>query len=431
MAAKPLREAGKMEQRRAMRSYLVLAAAAFFCVALIMGLENNLYSLYLIPVTQTLGASRGAFSTAQSVRCLAALLSNLLFAGVCRRFGVRKPLIVCIAAVTVSYIFYARAQSVVPFFLGALVFGLGESFLNTAGMARLTANWFRSHHGVVMGVIMAASGLGGAVVGVLLAAVIEKSGWRASFYAGAGMMLATGLLAVFVIRDTPQERGVAAYDAPEKKRKRADGARQWEGYALASLFKKPYFYLAALSVLLCSIGTYGAYPSVTAHLQDQGMSATFAAAMYSLMMLLLAAAKVAIGALSDRAGAARSMLLCMLCSVLGIALLAVTKAAWQAVLMTALMGVCLCSQTFLQPLLASELFGARGAVAGSGILLAMVSAGGLIAPPVVNFSCDRLGSYTPVLLVLAAACAVSMALFFIAARLSKGDRARQMAARSR
>lgn len=416
-----------MENKRAMRSYIVLAAAAFFCVALIMGLENNLYSLYLIPVTQSLGASRGAFSMAQSVRCLAALLSNLLFAGVCRRFGVRKPLIVCIAAVAVTYVFYARARSVVPFFVGALVFGLGESFLNTAGIARLTANWFRSHHGAVIGVIMAASGLGAAALGIVLAAVIERSGWRASFYAGAGLMVVTGLLTVFVIRDTPAERGLAPYDAPEKQRARAKAPRQWEGHTLAALLKKPYFYLAALSVFLCSIGTYGAYPSVTAHLQDQGMDARFAASMYSLMMLLLAAAKIGIGALSDRVGAGRSMLLCMLCAAFGIALLAVTKAAWQAVLMTALMGVCLCSQTFLQPLLSCELFGARGAVSGSGILLAMVSAGGLIAPPVVNFSCDRLHSYTPVLLVLALACAVSAALFVLAWRLADRERRLQSA----
>lgn len=409
-----------MKAARRRNYHWLIAAAAFFCVAIAMGLENNLYSLYLIPVTQTLSASRGVFSSAQSVRCMAALVSNLLFGAVCRRFGVRRPLLVCAGLVALSYVQYAVARNVAPFFVGALVFGLGESFLNAAGMAHLAENWFVSRRGMVTGMIMAASGVGGAVLGVTLASVIARAGWRVSFLMGAGLMALAWMLVLLLVRDTPQELGLRPYEVHEQRRRKRPVAagRDWQGLPLRKRLRQPCFYLAAGSILLCAICTYGAYPIVTAHLQDQGMSAGFAAAMFSLMMLLLALAKVGVGILSDRMGAARAMLLCMVCNVAGTFLLAEVSRPWQAVAMTLLMGVGLCSQTFLQPLLAPELFGRQDSATVSGILLAMVSAGGLIAPPLINFSYDRLGSYTPALLVLGVASILVTALFFAAWRMA-------------
>lgn len=402
----------------------LVAAAAFFLVACAMGLENNLYSLYLIPVTEALGVSRAAFSSAQSVRCLAALVSNLLFGALYRRFGFRRPALLCIALVTASYVWYAGAHDLVAFYAGALVFGLGESFLNTAGVARLTDSWFVRHKGAVLGAVMAASGLGGAVLGVTLETAIRAFGWRESFLLGAGLMAAAGVLVLIIVRDHPKQLGLQPVRGEEaqKKRPARAGCAAWEGLSMRRLLRRPYFYLTALSVFLCSVCTYGAYPIVTAHLQDQGMSAAFAASMYSLMMLLLAAAKVIVGALSDRFGAHRAMTACIVCNILGTALLAVTKAPWQAALMTVLMGFALCTQTFAQPLLAAELFGTQAHAATLGILLAMVSAGGLIAPPIINASFDVLGSYTPSLLVLTGLTALVLVMFLCCVRAAMRER---------
>ena len=402
----------------------LVAAAAFFLVACAMGLENNLYSLYLIPVTEALGVSRAAFSSAQSVRCLAALVSNLLFGALYQRFGFRRPALLCIALVTASYVWYAGAYDLVVFYAGALIFGLGESFLNTAGVARLTDSWFVRHKGAVLGAVMAASGLGGAVLGVTLEAAIRAFGWRGSFLLGAGLMATAGVLVLIIVRDHPKQLGLQPVRGEEAQKKRTSrtGCAAWEGQSMRLLLRRPYFYLTALSVFLCSVCTYGAYPIVTAHLQDQGMSAAFAASMYSLMMLLLAAAKVIVGALSDRFGAHRAMAACIVCNILGTGLLAVTKAPWQAALMTVLMGFALCTQTFAQPLLAAELFGTQAHAATLGILLAMVSAGGLIAPPIINASFDALGSYTPSLPVLTGLTALVLVMFLCCARAAMRER---------
>lgn len=407
----------------------LVAAAAFFLVAFAMGLENNLYSIYLIPVTEALDASRAAFSGAQSVRCLAALVSNLIFGALYHRFGFRKPALLCIALVTASYVWYAAARDLTAFYAGALIFGLGESFLNTAGVARLTDNWFVRHKGAVLGAVMAASGLGGAALGVTLEAAIRAFGWRGSFLLGAGLMAAAGVMVLVIVRDRPEQLGMQPVRGGENRkntRPGRTGCAAWEGLPMQALLHKPYFYLTALSVFLCSVCTYGAYPVVAAHLQDQGMSAAFAASMYSLMMLLLAAAKVIVGALSDRFGAHRTVTACIVCNILGTGLLAVAKAPWQAALMTLLMGFALCTQTFAQPLLATELFGERAKTTALGILLALVSAGGLIAPPVINASFDRLGSYTPALLALAGLTVLVLVIFLLCVRAALRERQKTM-----
>ena len=69
---------------------------------------------------------------------------------------------------------------------------------------------------------------------------------------------------------------------------------------------------------------------------------------------------------------------------------------------------------FIQPLLAAEIFGRSAYNTTLGIMMAMLSVGGLLSSPLVNFSFDATGSYTRILIVLAVIAAVD-ALFLLPA----------------
>ena len=116
----------------------------------------------MIPVTTDLSVSRSAFSMARSVNGAVFMVSNACFAALYKRFGFRRPATLVAILTALGYVGYARAQTLLPFYIGAVLFGVGEAFLNTAGISQLIGNWFYSHRGKVLGVVLAASGLGGA-----------------------------------------------------------------------------------------------------------------------------------------------------------------------------------------------------------------------------------------------------------------------------
>ena len=98
----------------------------------------------------------------------------------------------------------------------------------------------------------------------------------------------------------------------------------------------------------------------------------------------------------------------------GIVVLTLVKNEWQAVIAVVLLSVSVCLNGFIQPLLAAEIFGRSAYNTTLGIMMAMLSVGGLLSSPLVNFSFDATGSYTRILIVLAVIAAVD-ALFLLPA----------------
>ena len=186
------------------------------------------------------------------------------------------------------------------------------------------------------------------------------------------------------------------------------------GVPMQVLLKKPYFYLTMIGMMLATIASNGVYSAVVPHLQDRGLSAAYAAKMLSLMLVLLAVDKIVLGMLADRFGAHFSTLLCVLFTFSGIVVLTLVKNEWQAVIAVVLLSVSVCLNGFIQPLLAAEIFGRSAYNTTLGIMMAMLSVGGLLSSPLVNFSFDATGSYTRILIVLAVIAAVD-ALFLLPA----------------
>ncbi len=389
--------------RRTWRTHWVIVAALFLFIGIDLGLANDLYSIFLIPVTENLNISRGVFATARSLNGLVYLLSTVTFVPLYRRYGFRVPAVVFTLLTALGYVGYAVADNMIPFYLGAVLFGVGEAFQNTAGAAQLLNNWFRSNRGKIMGVVMSATGLGGAVLSVVLSAIIEGAGWRAAFWVSAGLLAIAALIALVVFRDHPEECGLEPYgaeeDAPSKKRN-ARAHIEWEGVPGKQLLREPIYYVAAVTTLVCSVCAYSSFSTFAAHLQDQGLAPSVAASCYSVLLFGLAGAKVLMGAFSDRYGANAAMMICMVCGIAGMFLMINVTTLWQAIVSATLLAVFTCTIGFMQPLMAWDIFGSKGYNMALSTLVSVMSVGNMISGPLVNTAHDMSGSYRPILTVM-------------------------------
>ena len=411
-------EQPKLKDRIHKHYHWIVFLAVFLEFTIAIGLANNLYGLFLIPVTEGLGISRSTFSLAPSIKYLLAFCSNLIFGVLYHRYGYRRVATMALICVTLAYIGYGTAQNVLPFYLGAVVIGLVEPFYATAATSRIINDWFHRHQGTILGVVLAASGLGGSLFSVILTGIMQHSSWRTAMLLSAGLFLLSAVMVGFLVPDLPKKIGLQPLgdeqDRQAERKKHTKNVQEWVGVPLKQLRSRPHFYLMLLGTFLISFITYGMYTVIPAHVEDQGMSQSVAALIQSAMFLLLAGAKVLEGAFSDKFGAKRVMLICLVCNVISMVVLAFIRTPWMSILGVTIFALPFAIPSIMLPVLTAEMFGRHDYGTIIGLQLAMVSLSGVVAGPAVNISYDILGTYTPAFLFMAALGVVTMAVYLFA-----------------
>lgn len=393
-------------------------------LAVHVGILNNISGLYIIPITEELHISRGSFSLAYSVRSLVSFFSTLFSGIFFAKYGFRKLASIALLVAAGAYAFLGYSQNVFMLGLASAIMGLGEGFCATAAASRMVNTWFHTNQGLILGLVTASTGLGGSLFSIVLSRSIETSSWRHSYYLCAILVAIVAVLIFLLSRDHPGKMGLLPFGAGKHHGKKAKKPSRdhWYGYEPGAVMKKPTFWLMAAVVFLSCTCVYSAYAAVVPHLQDCGMSASEAASMQSIMLLSLAAAKFICGILSDSFGAKAVNLLCMVCNVLGLILLAAVNSDVIATTAVLVFSVGVVMTTITVPLLSGALFGYHPQSNIIGVFMALIPAASVVTLPLVNAIYDCIGSYRPIFMAFAGVGVVTLALMFVLFALSNRDR---------
>ena len=162
--------------------------------------------------------------------------------------------------------------------------------------------------------------------------------------------------------------------------------------------------------------------TVIPYFQDIGYSAADAAMFNSVLMLVLAFAKLGCGELCDLIGAKKVTVICVLCLAGGQLLMAMANTALIAYTSMVLLAVGLVMWTIMVPLLTRPLFGYAPSDALIATFFAMVSLSGFLPEPLINFVYDAVGSYVPVYYGAAIVDVVLLVAFLVLFKLCEKDK---------
>jgi len=404
----------------------VIAGVILLELAIHIGIFNNVSSLFIIPVTADLQIPRGSFSLAYSCKSLAGFFSTLFSGIFFAKFGYRKLATAALLLSAGAYVLLSSSQDALMLGIGFLLIGLGEGFSSVAASTRMVNTWFHTHQGLVLGLVTASTGLGGSLFSIILSNTIASVGWRSSYLLCGVLVLVSAALILLFIRNTPREMELLPYGSGNHHGKKAkrENRDHWYGYESKDIMKKPTFFLMMVVIFLSCFCNYAAFYVIVPHFQDCGLGATDAAALQSIMLLALAAAKFICGILSDTLGAKFINVLCMVCTILALILLAVANSYATCFLAVLIYSVALVMTSIPVPLLSSALFGYHPQSSMIGIFMALIPASSVIAAPVVNTIYDHIGSYRPIFLVSAGVGAVALLLMVLLFILADWDRKR-------
>lgn len=393
----------------------VILGLCFLMNFVTLGFCSSNKGMYLTAVTAALGFKRSLFSINDTCRYIAAALINLCFGTLIYRHGVRKMVGFGFAAVIGSTLIYATAESVVAFYIGGILLGIGLTFTTTTMTSCIIRRWFKTNMGRYTGIAFAANGIGGALAAQIAEPLINRAGdpfgYRTSYYVTAGILLITGIAVMLFLREWP-ERHTAVIPEPGKKAQKPG----WHGIDFDTAKKRPWFYLTGIIVFITGFILQGITGVYAAHMKDVGLDSGYIAVIVSTFLLVLTVSKILTGIIYDRYGLGVVMTLCQITAVVAFAFVAFLDATVTgmvlAMVFALLYALSLPLETLGVPLIAIDLFGAASYDKILGFLLCMNYAGYALGAPVINLCYDLFGSYKQVLLV----CSILMLVLWVVFR---------------
>lgn len=372
----------------------VIVAVCFVMVFVCMGFCSSNKGRYLGAITEALGIKRMLFSVNDTFRFGMAALVNFFFGALVAKFGVRRLVAAGFAALIASVLIYANATRIWMFYIGGCLLGAGLSFTTTAMSSILVKRWFTGKTGTVLGVVLAANGLGGALAVQIVGPIIDSGtfGYRKAYTLVACILAVVGTLAVLLLRDKPKDH-TGELVVKNKKTARGGG---WVGLDFQSAKKSGYFIPACVGIFLTGLVLSGINGIGSAHLKnDVGLDGGFVDDVMSVHSLVLLGSKMFAGVIYDKKGLRSMMLLCNAVGAVSMVTLAFVSTTPLGMALAMFWGVAssiaLPMETIGVTLVTSDLFGNKSFDKMLGIMMAINSMGYAAGSLAVNGLYDLCG----------------------------------------
>ena len=350
------------------------------------------FGLFLKPIGQEFGWSRGAMSIAGGAASLMIAIAVPFTGLLVDRWGARRTLlpVIVLSSISVAGISLTPASLLVFVTLYAVA-GLATAGHGPQPYIKAIAAWFDGQRGLALGVAMAGVGLGIVLVPQFTRYLIETFGWRCA-YVGLGVVLfAVAFPAVAILVREPEPATARTRQHP------VDDAAPPGLDVREALTRSSGAWLLAATVFLVAMAVNGTIVHLVPLLTDRGLSPAIAASLLGMVGLASIVGRVLCGYLADRFFAPHVAAGFFLLPCLGIYLLMIEDSGLLPFIAVVTLGLALGCEIDMMGLLTTRYFGLRRFGELYGYLFAVFSAGSALGPFLMGLSFDVLHAYGPAL----------------------------------
>lgn len=322
-----------MTQTARTRSALPWLIFAGCCVLSFVGygLIVNTSGLYFPSLMEEFGVAKSAVSLPVTLRDLLGALALSVAGVLLKRLNLKVLLSASVLICGLSFIACSMLTAVWQFDILFAIIGISMVIPVMLAPAVLLSNWFKKRLGLVMGIALGLSGIGGAVLNPVVAAIIKDFGWRTGYMVSGVILLVLILpFTIFILKFRPDAaRGEVAYGQTEPGLVAKTGTttatrtdaetptpESETSVAARAAFRTPTFIVLVVSMILLQIIS-GFVQHVSNFESGRGLSIENSALVVTGIMLGAAAGKASIGVLLDRFRAEIVIAAYVIISVLG------------------------------------------------------------------------------------------------------------------
>lgn len=276
-----------------------------FLTMLISSAALGLPGAFLRPLSREFSWSTSEISSALAIRFALFGLLGPFAATLMERYGLRRIVCVALMLIASGLLLATRMRALWQLFvLWGLVLGIGSGLTALVLGATIANRWFERRRGLVLGILTASSATGQLIFLPLAATLIQHYGWRVAVAPiVAGCLIVAGL-AFCLLRDRPQQLGLAPYGADLAT---AQAPVAWRPdfveplRALTKASRNSTFWVLCGTFFVCGLSTSGLIQThFISMCGDYGLAAVPAASVLAMIGAFDFVGTIGSGWLSDR-----------------------------------------------------------------------------------------------------------------------------------
>lgn len=366
-----------------------------------------IWSVFVVPLENEFGWSRGELSVAFSMIMVMLTVGSLLGGYLLEKKGARTVLTTGSVILGLSFISVSFIESLIGLYiLYGLLCGLGIGMLYVPAIA-IGIKWFPERSAFAAGVIVTGVGVGTLVFAPLATWLIIQYGWRSTFQY-LGIILLIGALILAQLMKTPEVN----WKPPVKSKSKSVDAQKDGGFTPKEMVVTPQFWQIYAMFMLFSAPGLMVIGHIAAFAEGIGMEKMVAAAAISVLSFCNAASRMGIGAIADRIGIKKVLIITSIVQMLIMAMLIRMTTVTTLYFAAAVIGVCFGSILALPPALTANYFGIQHIGKNYGILLTAWGMGAVIGTSLGGYLFDLYGSYSLPFIVAAVFSGIAALILF-------------------
>jgi MFS family permease len=363
------------------------AALRLGAALLIMMLSAS--GMYVVPVVlpavqAEFGVARADASLPYSMLMIGFGVGGVLMGRLADRFGVTVPLIVGGVSLLLGFVVAANAPGMAAFNLAhGILIGLFGASAGFAPLMADTALWWVRRRGIAVAICASGNYLGGAIWPPIVQHFVESVGWRHT-YVGLGIFCGTSvaLLALAMRARAPVQVAHSPAEHAAMAEQRPFGL-------------SPRFALGLLMVagIACCVAMSMPQVHIVAYCGDLGYGAARGAEMLAIMLGFGIASRLISGAICDRIGGLRTLLLGSALQGIALLLFLPFKGLVSLYVISALFGLFQGGIVPAYAIIVREHFGPRHAASRTGLVIMCTLLGMALGGWMSGMAFDLTGSY--------------------------------------
>jgi len=371
-----------MTPRRVFYGWIIVGAGILVtCMGL--GAMFSL-SVFLKPISESMGWSRTGISTVALLNWVFMGLGSFFWGALSDRVGTRA--VVLCGGVLLGFGMVSASQAAT---LGQfqLLFGVIIGFAVGSFYAPMTSTamrWFTRHRSLAVALVSSGIGLGTLTVGPLARAIINAYDWRLAMLVIGDLCWLVVIPAALLVRNPPADPG-----APPRATAGAHGREYTAGQALGT----PQFWAIAFTHFACCAAHSGPIFHMVTHAIDRGVAPLTAATVLGVAGLASVSGRVTCGLLADRYGVKRTLLIGLAIQAVSVSVYLITTSASAFYALALIFGLAYGGVMPLYAILVREYFGERIMGTAYGAVFLVSTLGMALGSWSGGWFFDTFGSY--------------------------------------